>query len=140
MRLYRRAVPGELVPAGDLTADGSGMIVYEDVNAVAGRSYEYAIGITQNGVERMLGNVWVDVPETAEFALRAINDTQGGNVLRFVVKVPSATPARLELVDITGRRMADRDLGVLGAGEHTVQLMCRAGGKRYPPRSQRSPI
>ena len=66
--------------------------------------------------------IWVDVPETAEFALRAINDTQGGNVLRFVVKVPSATPARLELVDITGRRMADRDLGVLGAGEHTVQL------------------
>ena len=122
MRLYRRAVPGELVPAGDLTADGSGMIVYEDLNADAGRSYEYAIGIQQNGVERILGNVWVDVPETAEFALRAINDTQGGNVLRFVVKVPSATPARLELVDITGRRMADRDLGVLGAGEHTVQL------------------
>jgi len=122
MRLYRRAVPGELVPAGELTADGSGMIVYEDLDAIAGRSYEYAIGITQNGVERMLGNVWVDVPETAEFALRAINDTQGGNVVRFVVKVPSAASARLELVDITGRRMAERDLGVLGAGEHTVQL------------------
>lgn len=122
MRLYRRAVPGELVPAGQLTADGSGMIVFEDQDAVAGRSYEYAIGITNNGIERVLGNVWVDVPETAAFALRAINDAQNGSTLRFVVKVPSATPARLELVDITGRRMADRDLGVLGAGEHTVEL------------------
>lgn len=122
MRLYRRAVPGDLVPAGELTADGSGMIVFEDLDAIAGRSYEYAIGITHNGVERVLGNVWVDVPETAVFALRAINDAQNGSRLRFVVKVPSAIPARLELVDINGRRMADRDLGVLGAGEHTVEL------------------
>lgn len=122
MRLYRREVPGELVPAGDLTADGSGMIVFEDVNAVAGRSYEYAVGIRNGSTERILGNVWVDVPETAEFALRAVNGAQSGSALRFVVKVASATPARLELVDITGRRLADRDLGVLGSGEHTVEM------------------
>ncbi len=131
MRLYRRAVPGELAPAGELTADGSGMIVFEDLDAVAGRSYEYAIGITQNGVERMLGNVWVDVPVTAEFALRAAQGAQGNGTLRFVVKVPSSAPARLELVDITGRRLATQELGSLNAGEHTVQINSAARSGVY---------
>ncbi len=122
MRLYRRAVPGDLVPAGELIADGSGMIVFEDKDAIAGRSYEYALGLSTNGIERILGNVWVDVPEVAAFALRAVNDARGGNKLRFVVSIKSATPSRLELVDITGRRLAEQDLGTLSGGEHTVEM------------------
>jgi hypothetical protein len=36
--------------------------------------------------------------------------------------LPVAAPARLELVDVKGRRVAVREVGVLGAGRHSVDL------------------
>jgi hypothetical protein len=50
----------------------------------------------------------------------------------FVVDValPGAEPARLELMDVMGRRVAMHDLGGLGAGRHTVDL---GAGQRFAP-------
>jgi hypothetical protein len=120
MKLYRRAVPGNLDYVSDILADGSGQISYEDVNAVAGRSYEYAIGITSASGTRIMGNVWVDVPVNAEFSLKALPVTS--NALSFVVSLPEAGSARIELVDITGRMIAKQDLGTLAAGQHSVNV------------------
>lgn len=120
MKLYRRAVPGNLDYVSDILADGSGQISYEDVNAVAGRSYEYAIGITSASGTRIMGNVWVDVPVNAEFSLKALPVTS--NALWFVVSLPEAGSARIELVDITGRMIAKQDLGTLAAGQHSVNV------------------
>jgi hypothetical protein len=36
--------------------------------------------------------------------------------------LPDATPARLELIDVTGRRIAIHEVGSLGAGEHVEQV------------------
>ena len=36
--------------------------------------------------------------------------------------LPSAESARLELIDVAGRRVASRDVGALGAGQHAVNL------------------
>ncbi len=44
--------------------------------------------------------------------------------------LPGASPARLELVDVSGRRVAWREVGALGAGRHTVDL---AEGRRVAP-------
>ena len=44
--------------------------------------------------------------------------------------LPDAGPARLELLDITGRLLASRDVGGLGAGLHEVDL---AEGRVLPP-------
>ena len=41
--------------------------------------------------------------------------------------VPRAAAARLEMVDVTGRRVASRDVGGLGAGTHRVDLSAGAG-------------
>ncbi len=43
--------------------------------------------------------------------------------LRF--SLPDASPARLELLDVAGRRVALREVGGLGAGEHAVRLETR---------------
>jgi hypothetical protein len=50
----------------------------------------------------------------------------------FVVDValPGAEPARLELMDVMGRRVAMHDLGGLGAGRHSVNL---SAGQRFAP-------
>ena len=120
MRLYRRAVPGAWESAGDLYADGTGMITYEDTQALRGHSYEYKLGIFGPAGERMLGHVWVDVPETPVFALsRAVANSKS---LSFIVTLPAAGAASLDLLDVSGRRLDTVDLSGLGAGEHTVSF------------------
>lgn len=124
LNVYRRPEPGDWERVGEALADGTGQIVYEDFAAARGHSYEYALGLQQNGAEVRAGNVWVDVPLAASFALKSAS-TQGRGALRFVVSLPAAGPAQLELLDVSGRRVAELDLGHLGAGEHNVSLESR---------------
>jgi predicted membrane protein len=49
--------------------------------------------------------------------------------LRVAFTLPDAAPARLELVDLTGRRLRSMEVGVLGAGPHLVDL----GREGAPP-------
>ena len=46
-------------------------------------------------------------------------------------KLPSATPASLELLDIAGRRIVTREVGSLGAGRST-ELDLGAGQRLAP--------
>jgi hypothetical protein len=50
--------------------------------------------------------------------------------LTVMFSLPSAASARLELLDITGRRVAGAEVGSLGPGSHAVNL---AQGARIPP-------
>ena len=43
-------------------------------------------------------------------------------VLRIAFALPSTEPATLELIDVAGRRIARRDVGALGPGEHELGL------------------
>ena len=65
------------------------------------------------------------------FALDAVrpNPSPGGS-LTVNFALAGAEPARLERIDSMGRRMASRDVGVLGAGRHAVDL---ATGRRLTP-------
>lgn len=127
LNVYRRADPGDWEKAATVLADGTGQVVYEDFAAVRGRGYEYALGINTDGAEARAGNVWVDVPMSASFALRAAS-TQGRGPLRFTVTLAAAGDAHLELLDLAGRRVADVDLGSPGEGDHEVSL--NAGGAK----------
>lgn len=120
MKLYRRAVPENWTDEGSIYADGTGMVTYEDLKAERGRSYEYRLGIFGATGERMLGQVWVDVPEQSPFALR--RGTGSDQVLAFAVSLPRAGDARLDLMDLAGRRVDSIDLSALPAGDHTVQF------------------
>jgi len=117
MRLYRAALPADFERLGDLSANGTGMVTYDDMDVRPGRSYEYKLGLQTPTGERMLGLAHVDVPLGALAIKRA-----GGNALAFVVALPKNQPATLDLMDAAGRRVARQDLGGLGAGEHTVSL------------------
>ena len=68
----------------------------------------------------------VPAPRSAPFALLAPwpNPVRGALVAGFVL--PDASPVRLELIDIAGRRVVTREVGALGAGRHTVTLATAA--------------
>jgi hypothetical protein len=68
---------------------------------------------------------------TLAFALESVrpNPTRG-EPLGVAFTLPSSASARLELLDVSGRRVMEREVGALGAGRHSVALA--AGGRLAP--------
>jgi hypothetical protein len=66
----------------------------------------------------------VVVLERVTFGLVLVGVTRysTSRVLRVSFALPSAEPARLDVVDLSGRRVRTRDVGALGAGRHVVDL------------------
>ena len=119
--VYRRAAGEEWAAIGRVWADGTGSLVYEDTHVSPGIRYGYRLGVTEAGEEVLLGETWVEVPAGTTLALAGLR-TNPAEDLRAVFSLPDAAPARLELYDVGGRRIASREVGGLGAGSHVVPL------------------
>jgi hypothetical protein len=74
------------------------------------------------------------VDEAPRFALEldsnVPNPFSGTTSLRF--RLPVEGEVRMELFDVTGKRVASRNLGSLAAGEHIVSLESRTEGRPLP--------
>ena len=73
--------------------------------------------------------LWVNVPTvgvgpsgTAAFALERVKPNPVLDRLMVSFTLPSGAPARLDLLDVAGRRIESRAVGALGAGTHQVDL------------------
>ena len=66
----------------------------------------------------------VDVPGAGavRFALEPLRNPSYNGRLQVRFALPVASRATLELVDVSGRRVASRDVGTLGAGRHEMNL------------------
>jgi hypothetical protein len=65
----------------------------------------------------------VDGGSPVVFALEGVRPNPArGNGLHVAFALPSGAAARLELMDVSGRRVASREVGGLGPGRHTVNL------------------
>ena len=120
--LYRSTDGQAWARIASLTPDGSNRISYQDAAVTAGQRYGYRLGLVIDGHEMTAGETWVDVPLEAVFALRGVrpNPTNGPLTLSF--SLANSSPASLELVDLSGRRVFERKVGELGAGTHVVRL------------------
>jgi hypothetical protein len=120
--VYRRTIHTDWERAGDAIADPDDDVVrFADAAVVAGRRYEYALGVPTAAGEALAGATLVDVP-AARAALFGILPNPGPGNLRVSFSLASNAPASLELVDVTGRRLRRVEVGHLGAGEHALDL------------------
>lgn len=70
-------------------------------------------------------------PAPVAFALEGVRPNPSrGPALTVSFALPTGSAARLELLDVRGRRIVTREVGTLGAGRHLVDL---AGGGKVPP-------
>ena len=122
MRLYRRELPADWSLVGDIYADGTGMVTYDDMDAVRGRSYEYQLGLISASGERRLGFARVDVPLAAPLAISRLTGNSSSRSLAFAVTLAGPDRATIELLDASGRRVAREELGALGEGQHIVSM------------------
>ena len=58
----------------------------------------------------------------AELVLAGVRPNPSGNEFTVAFTLPDASQARIELMDLAGRRLVVRDLGGLGRGSHVVSL------------------
>jgi hypothetical protein len=68
-------------------------------------------------------------PPVAALAFERVYPNPARDRLMVTFALPRSGEARLELIDVGGRRIASRDVGALGAGRHTLDL---ARGLRLP--------
>jgi FG-GAP-like repeat/Putative Ig domain len=94
------------------TADESGYLV----DGVLGTSGTFSIG-NVTGVE---GGAKL------EFALERATPNPMQGALRVTFSLPDALPATVEVFNVSGRRVAAREVGSFGPGSHTVTLGDRA--------------
>jgi hypothetical protein len=133
-KLYRGStagfvpVPGNMVVASTDTG-------YADVG-ISGYYYKLS-AVDVNGNESAfaalgpVGTLDVTGDVKLEFALAGVTPNPArGSRLMVDFTLPVADPARLELVDVAGRRVVDRAVGGLGAGRHVVDL---ASGRSLAP-------
>jgi hypothetical protein len=120
--VYRSAVQDVWTAVGQVEADGSGQLVYEDRAVTPGARYGYRLGVVDEGQEVFAGETWVDVPKVVELALGGVRPNPATRALAVTFSLPDASPARLEAFDLAGRKVAAREVGPLGGGSHEVRL------------------
>ena len=121
-KIYRRTMASDWQLIASVSADGSGMLAYEDVQVSAGARYGYRLGVGPAGQGVFLGETWVDVPREVALALAGLRPNPAVRDLAVAFSLPDASPARLEVLDIAGRMLFERQVGALGAGSHVVNV------------------
>jgi hypothetical protein len=120
--LYRSVASGAWTLVAPVVADASGRISYQDRDVVAGQSYSYRLGANVGAGEIFFGNVTVRTPMGATFALAGASPNPAHGAWSVAFSLPGAGPARLEVIDLAGRIVAQREVGRLGEGSHVLAL------------------
>ena len=120
--VYRRSASSDWLTLATVSSEGTGRITYEDRAVESGGRYAYRLGYRDGEGEGFSAETWLDIPSGYRLALEGLrpNPAQGRLVVSFML--PSAERATLELIDVTGRRVAAREVGSLGAGRHLLEL------------------
>ncbi len=125
-RLYRGSSP-DFVPGPGNFVTATPDTGYADLGAAG--SYYKLSAVDLNGNESpfaLLGpgqttDTPLDRPFTLTLEGARPNPARGGRMMVHFA-LPGDAPARLELFDLAGRRVAERAVGGLGAGPHAVEL------------------
>jgi IPT/TIG domain-containing protein len=120
--VYRRTLDSDWNALDRISADGGGLLEYEDAAVTAGVRYGYRLGVSELGQEMVFGETWLDVPRP-QLALRgAIPNPTPARQLRVGFTLTGDGPATLDVVDVAGRIIRAAEVGSLGPGEHEVVL------------------
>lgn len=103
-----------------LTADAAGRIEYVDWDLEAGGRYGYRPAVP--GADRHYVETWLDVPAGPSMHLFGAVPNPARHILAVSFTLASGGPARIQVFDLAGRRVMERDLGGFSPGAHTLSL------------------
>lgn len=121
--VVRKTEGGDWEPNAVLFRDGSGYVTLEDRDVTPGTRYGYAIGTQNDGQIGIDGEVWVTVEQHVTELTRPViapNPSRDGWNVAFAV--PSTAPAKIEVLDVSGRLLHAEALGQLTVGQNSVYV------------------
>ncbi len=121
--IQRSSTVGVWDDVATVDSDGQSRVRFTDSHVLAGARYGYRLRNGEGPNARYSLDTWVDVPAAYHFALAGArpNPATGSN-LSVSFSLERSLPAALEVFDVSGRRVALRDVGALGGGEHVLPL------------------
>ena len=128
--VYRRDATSPWTSIATIECDPSGAVLFEDHSITPGGRYGYMITVPSEQGQAFTGEAWVDVPTVTavtpgaplDFALNRVRPNPVVDRLVASFTLPDARPARLEILDLGGRRILSREVGGLGAGSHQLEI------------------
>ncbi|HKQ59308.1 MAG TPA: hypothetical protein VJY35_15705 [Candidatus Eisenbacteria bacterium] len=118
----RAEMGGEFATIGEVMADGSGNLRFEDRAVAAGATYQYRLAVPDGGTTAYLGQVTIRVPASLAFGIEGIRPNPAGGELSVAFALEGGGSARIELLDVAGRRVLAREVGSMGPGQHVLRL------------------
>jgi hypothetical protein len=109
----------EWIFLGSASLEGD-RLVFEDHDVTAGTRYGYRLVERAPDRATVLDEQWVTVPPRAVLALAGASPNPAPDDLWVAFSLPAEGRATLELFDLKGRMLAQREVGTLGPGEHRV--------------------
>jgi len=100
-----------------LTAANTGDAIFAWADARSGIPQIYATRVSASG-----GVTGVVTSERATFGLEGLSPNPARGTVAIAFTLPDDHPATLEVLDVSGRRVAARAVGSLGAGRHVLRL------------------
>jgi hypothetical protein len=126
--VYRRAGTGPWTSLSIAETDATGHLAFDDATVTAGASYGYMVVIPSEKGSQFGGQTDVAVPTVtgvgdgdSRLALERVQPNPVRAQFAVSFALPDDWPASLELFDVNGRRVLERQVG-MGAGRHTVSL------------------
>jgi hypothetical protein len=111
----------ELVSGALEAGAGRADFIYRDTSVEPSTEYFYKIGCEEAGVWSYSSPVRVEIP-AGLFALLGTTPNPSLGAVTVDFELPTAGHARLEVLDVRGRRVLLQDLSGLGTGRHVLQL------------------
>ncbi len=120
--LERSEREGEWRALATLTPDGEGRLRHDDRDVEPGRRYGYRLAWSEGGAPRTGAAVWLETPLALPLVLHGFTPNPSPAAATVAFTLPAAGEARLEVLDVAGRRLAAHEVGARGAGRHTLRL------------------
>ena len=120
--VYRRESGGPWESRATVSADAAVRIHFTDSQVEAGQDYCYRLGWINQGSEQFNAEVRVSVPAAARLALAGSRPNPADANVPVGFSLPDASPATLELLDVSGRLLRRIEVGSLGAGDHVISM------------------
>ncbi len=123
VNIYRRTVDRPWQRVAMAVTDHVGMVSYRDNDVRPGARLGYRLGTIDGNAEEFSDETWVTVPEP-RLALLGVapNPVLAEQGLFVKLSLPEGTAAILQVLDISGRVVARRDLSLLGPGTHEARV------------------